>query len=202
MKRSTPTPAGSATQGSKGDRTRQRILDAAAAEVASRGVAGTSINSIAAAAGLKTGSIYFHFESKDKLVEEMFEEGLRTSLSRLENALAALPVDADPGERLKTAIGIHVGAVRDMRDYTVAVLGSSFPKNAAGAAARQLRQAYVTRWTELVGDAQLAGKIVDGPNPALLREAILGTINALSLSGRSLEEVLEALQALFGDAPG
>ena len=49
---------------------------------------------------------------------------------------------------------------------------------------------------------QLAGKIVDGPSPTLLREAILGAINALSLSGRSLEEVLEALQALFGNAPG
>jgi hypothetical protein len=50
-------PAAESGQGSKGGRTRKRLLDATAAEVARCGVAGTSIDAIAAAAGLKTGSI-------------------------------------------------------------------------------------------------------------------------------------------------
>ena len=74
-------PVAESGQESKGGRTRKRLLDATAAEVARCGVAGTSINAIAAAAGLKTGSIYFHFESKDRLVEAMLEEGLLASLA-------------------------------------------------------------------------------------------------------------------------
>jgi AcrR family transcriptional regulator len=95
------------SQASKGDRTRKRLLDAAATEVARHGVAGTSINAIAAAAGLKTGNVYFHFESKDQLVEAMLEEGLSASLAFLDKALAAVPENADAATRLSAAIRAH-----------------------------------------------------------------------------------------------
>src|SRR5258707_13714511 len=124
---------------SKGSRTRQRLLDAAAAEVGRCGVAGTSINGMAAAAGLKTGSVYFHFESKDQLVEAMLEEGLLASLAFLDAALAAFPNNADAATRLGAAIRSHATAVHELSNYTVAVLGPSFPRDAAGAAARKLR---------------------------------------------------------------
>ena len=199
MKQETAKAGGEPAKGSKGDRTRRRILDATAAEVARCSVEGTSINSIAAASGLKAGSIYFHFDSKDKLVEEMFEEGLSASLERLDATLAACPVDSDPGVRLNAALRAHLGAVREMRSYAIAVLGPSFPKDAAGAAARRLRRSYVSRWTELVAEAQRAGMIDPEPDPGLLCEAILGALNAVGLSGRSPESALSALQALIGD---
>ncbi|MEW5420889.1 TetR/AcrR family transcriptional regulator [Amorphus sp. 3PC139-8] len=188
-----------AATGSKGERTRKRILDATAAEVARCSVEGTSINSIAAAARLKTGSLYFHFESKDKLVEAMFEAGLSASLDRLDAALADCPADADPAVRLYAALRAHIGAVRDMRDYTIAVLGPSFPKDAAGANARRLRRDYVARWTELVDAAQREDMLAREPDPELLRDAILGALNAVGLSERSPETVFEALKALIGD---
>src|ERR1700742_3453915 len=72
---------------SKGDRTRRRLLDAAAAEVARHGRAGASLTAIAAAAGLKLGSIYFHFGSRDQLIDAMLEEGVRESLARLDRAM-------------------------------------------------------------------------------------------------------------------
>src|SRR5258708_37335125 len=114
------------SQESKGDRTRKRLLDAAAAEVARCGVAGTSINAIAAAAGLKTGSVYFHFESKDQLVEAMLEEGLLASLAYLDGALAAVPDQADAAKRLGAAIRAHATPVHELSNYTVAVLGPAF----------------------------------------------------------------------------
>lgn len=185
-------------QASKGDRTRKRLLDAAAAEVARCGVAGTSINAIAAAAGLKTGSIYFHFESKDQLVEAMLEEGLLASLAYLDKALAAVPRDADAATRLGAAIRAHATAVHELSNYTVAVLGPSFPKDAAGAAARKLRRTYVLRWTQLVADAQSAGILAREPDPRLLRDLILGALNAVSLAGQPSGDIAVALQALLG----
>ena len=113
---------------SKGSRTRRRLLDAAAAEVARHGVAGTSINAIAEAAGLKTGSVYFHFESKAQLVEAMFVEGLQASLVYLDNAHSSAPPHADAATRLGLAIRAHARAVRELADYARAVLGPSFRK--------------------------------------------------------------------------
>jgi AcrR family transcriptional regulator len=191
-------PVTDSGQESKGDRTRKRLLDAAAAEVARCGVAGTSINAIAAAAGLKTGSVYFHFESKDQLVEAMLEEGLLASLAYLDAALAAVPDNADAAIRLGAAIRAHATAVHELSNYTVAVLGPSFPNDSAGATARKLRRTYVSRWTRLVTDAQSAGALAREPDPRLLRDLILGALNAVSLAGRPSDNVAEALQALLG----
>src|SRR5258705_6311682 len=106
------------SQASKGDRTRKRLLEAAAAEVARCGVAGTSINAIAAAAGLKTGSVYFHFESKDQLVEAMLEEGLLSSLAFLDATLAGFSNNADSPTRLGAAIPSPAPPVHGVRNYT------------------------------------------------------------------------------------
>lgn len=51
--------------------TRESIMDAATALFAARGVTSTSIDDIAAAAGIAKGSIYYNFESKAGLVEEI-----------------------------------------------------------------------------------------------------------------------------------
>jgi AcrR family transcriptional regulator len=195
-------PAADSSQASKGDRTRKRLLDAAAAEVARCGVGGTSINAIAAAAGLKTGSVYFHFESKDQLVEAMLEEGLLASLAFLDKALAAVPDNADAATRLGAAIRAHATAVHELSNYTVAVLGPSFPGDAAGATARKLRRIYVSRWTQLVTDAQGAGILAGEPDPRLLRDLILGALNAVSLAGQPSDEIAVALQALLGLVSG
>ena len=200
MTRDDTQPAADTGQESKGDRTRKRLLDAAAAEVARCGVAGTSINAIAAAAGLKTGSIYFHFESKDQLVEAMLEEGLLASLAYLDAALAAVPADADAATRLGAAIRAHATAVRELRNFTIAVLAPNFSNDSAGAAARKLRRTYVSRWTQLVTDAQGAGVLAREPDPRLLRDLIFGALNAVSLAGQPTDDVADALQALLGIA--
>jgi len=183
---------------SKGDRTRKRLLDAAAAEVARCGVTGTSINAIAAAAGLKTGSVYFHFESKDRLVEAMLEEGLLASLAYLDTALAEIPDHAGAAVRLGAAIRAHAIAVHELSNYTVAVLAPTFPNDSAGAAARKLRRTYVSRWTQLVTDAQKAGVLAREPDPRLLRDLIFGALNAVSLAGRPSDDIADALRALLG----
>lgn len=178
------------------------MLEAAAAEVARCGVAGTSINAIAAAAGLKTGSIYFHFESKDRLVEAMLEAGLLASLGFLDAALAAVPRNADAASRLGAAIRAHVTAVHELSNFTIAVLAPNFPNDSAGAAARKLRRTYVSRWTQLVTEAQDAGVVARGPDPRLLRDLIFGALNAVSLAGRPSDDIADALQALLGFAKG
>ncbi|WP_328856337.1 TetR family transcriptional regulator [Williamsia herbipolensis] len=54
------------------DELRARLIDAAIAQVAEHGYAGCSVASVAAAAGVGTGTVYRHFEGKSELFAEVF----------------------------------------------------------------------------------------------------------------------------------
>jgi AcrR family transcriptional regulator len=186
------------SQDSKGDRTRKRLLDATAAEVARAGLAGTSINSIAALAGLKTGSVYFHFRSKDHLVEAMLEEGLRETLAVLDKALSDVPKTASAAARLRAAIRSHAFVAHDLKNYTIAVLAPNLGDNAYDSVHKKLRRAYASRWVQLIIDAQREGFAPGRSDPRLVRDMIFGALNAVVLAGRPPDQIVEALQALLG----
>lgn len=60
-----------------GVESRRKIVDAAAALMAERGFAGTSIAEVSRKSGLLSGSIYWHFENKEALLAAVVEEGAR-----------------------------------------------------------------------------------------------------------------------------
>jgi Tetracyclin repressor-like, C-terminal domain len=88
--------------------------------------------------------------------------------------------------------------VHELSNYNVAVLAPTFPSDSASAAARRLRRSYVSRWTQLVRDAQSAGVLAREPDPRLLRDLIFGALNAVSLAGRPSGDTADALRALLG----
>jgi AcrR family transcriptional regulator len=188
----------------KGNRTRRRLLDAAAAEVARHGRAGASLSAIAAAAGLKPGSIYFHFGSREQLIDAMLEEGVRESLARLDQAMAELAHPAhvaqpgDPRARLRAAIRAHLDALHDLRDYAAVVLAPALAlEGPPGAEFRALRRAYLRQWSGLVEDAQRAG-VLAGQAPArTVRDLLLGALNSAGLAGRPPAETAAAAELLF-----
>src|SRR5216117_2644416 len=58
----------------RAERTRGRILDAAAAVFDERGFSGASLSDILARAGVTKGALYFHFSSKEELAKYLVEE--------------------------------------------------------------------------------------------------------------------------------
>ena len=76
---------------------RGAILDAAEAVFASHGFAATTIDAVAAKAGIAKGSIYNYFPSKEALFEQVFVN----AVSRLEaDALRILAEPISASERL------------------------------------------------------------------------------------------------------
>lgn len=57
----------------KSEESRNQVLDAAILRLAENGLAQTSIQDIADAAGLSKGAVHYHFESKDELLERVLE---------------------------------------------------------------------------------------------------------------------------------
>ena len=63
----------------KGERTREGIVAAAAPLFNQRGYAASSMSDVMAATGLEKGGIYRHFESKDELALAAFDHTLPLS---------------------------------------------------------------------------------------------------------------------------
>jgi TetR/AcrR family acrAB operon transcriptional repressor len=60
----------------RAERTRQRLLDAAAQCFASAGFSKTTVEEIAAAAGVSKGIVYHHFRGKESMLEALLERTL------------------------------------------------------------------------------------------------------------------------------
>jgi AcrR family transcriptional regulator len=70
--------------------TRQRVYDAAMAEFKRSGVADADVGTIVSAAGVARGTFYFHFPTKEHVLEEVE----RNLVARLANDLARFIADA------------------------------------------------------------------------------------------------------------
>ena len=67
--------------------TRQRIIDAAREVFLSRGVSRTSMEQIAAQAGVTRGAIYWHFSNKTELFSALREQVLLPLIDRMDDSL-------------------------------------------------------------------------------------------------------------------
>ncbi|MFZ0668355.1 MAG: TetR/AcrR family transcriptional regulator [Acidimicrobiales bacterium] len=91
---------------------RQTILDLAAELFAAKGIAATTVRDIGDAAGILSGSLYHHFESKEAMVEEIvltYLEGLRESYKEISKE------SDDPLECLKGFIRASFSAIDEHR---------------------------------------------------------------------------------------
>jgi AcrR family transcriptional regulator len=98
---------------SKGDRARERVLDAVVEAVGSRGLADLSIADIGEAAGMSAGHVMYYFGTKDAL----FVEALRHSERLREAPRAALLARAStPAQTLRRYVALYLPeAERDAR---------------------------------------------------------------------------------------
>ncbi len=67
----------------KGERTAERILDAAEQSFAERGFEGTTLRDVASRVGLRTPSLYNHFAGKESLYAAVLERGIGPVLEAL-----------------------------------------------------------------------------------------------------------------------
>ncbi len=91
----------------KGEITKERLLTEAALIIRRKGFTATSVSDLIAATGVKKGSLYFHFPSKDELGLAVLERSRDKFMEFFENALTA----ETPGECLSkffdAVVSIH-----------------------------------------------------------------------------------------------
>mgnify|MGYP001555579018 FL=1 len=162
----------------KSDLTRQAILDAAARVFRTQGYSGARLSDIAASIGMKAGSLYYHFDSRETLVEAVMELGVRRAHEAVLARLAQLPPDADHVSRLQAAIEAHLVMVLAQEDYTSATIKLIW-QVPAEVRERQLatHRVYGALWRRLLEDARAAGEIRADVDLSAIRMAIMGALN-------------------------
>lgn len=161
--------------------TRRRVLDAAAKALMENGYAATRLGDIAEHADLQAGSLYYYFESKEQLVEEVLRYGVQFTQAHVRTAVDQLPEDSTPGARLEAAIDAHLEAMLELGDLHPAhVLAIKQIPAAMRERLRPARRAFGKFWSELVGDAIKAGEIRDDIDPYLVQLFIVNSIEGVA----------------------
>lgn len=95
---------------SKGERTREQVVERAAALFNQLGYQGASLSDIMAATGLKKGGIYRHFPNKQQLELEAFDYAVQKMRERFSEAL-----DGKQGalERLRAIVAVYTTLPHD-----------------------------------------------------------------------------------------
>ena len=175
-------PASSAESGGetgpKSERTRQRILDAAACTFRDKGFAGTTLNDIADAARLRAGSIYYHFDSKERLLEMVLDIGVARVAAAVREADQALPPETSPTERIRHGIEAHLRSLLFHGEYTSAtfrIFWQAPPEVRSRILAR--RREYSDYWRKLLHAARDAGEIHRDRDLSLARMFLFGALN-------------------------
>lgn len=157
---------------------RRQILNAAAYLLKHRGYEAATTRAIATAVGIKGGSIYHHFSSKDAIVGEVVSEGVRVVYDSVEKALEALPARAAPRRRLEAAIKAHLLSSLKHSNYTSASIRAfAFLPDTVRRGCRIERNRYEALWAQLVSELYQAGLIDPDIAPESIQLLLLGALN-------------------------
>jgi TetR/AcrR family transcriptional regulator, cholesterol catabolism regulator len=167
-------PAASEADGA----TRERILLEAARLFRHHGYSATTLREVADCAGIKAGSIYYHFESKEQILGEVMDKGIQVVAAAVRERVDALPPKASARQRIAAAIEGHLWGLLHHGDFTSANIRiyGQIP-TAAKNRHRVVRRAYADYWDRLLAEALKRGELRGDTSTAVVRLFVIGALN-------------------------
>ena len=174
-----PAASPATKNGRKATVTRERILDAAAKVLAERGYAGTRLGEIADVAGIQAPAIYYHFESREALVEEVIRLGTRKTREHVERVLADAAGRADRPRAPRRRAWRRISAACSTSPTTAKAAIRNAGQVPADMRARQFQdeKAYGAVWRKLFNDAARSGEIPGTIDVRAAQMLIVGALN-------------------------
>ncbi|WP_435090387.1 TetR/AcrR family transcriptional regulator [Micromonospora aurantiaca (nom. illeg.)] len=105
--------------------TRQRLFVAAVDLIAEQGFSATTVDDIAARAGVAKGTVYYNFESKTVLFEELLRHGIGLLTAEFRTAVDGLP----PLEALGALVRAQLEYIRRYRAFAQLLLSEMWRTN-------------------------------------------------------------------------
>jgi TetR/AcrR family transcriptional repressor of nem operon len=163
---------------SKGEQTRQHIIQQAATLFNQRGYSGSSISDVMQCTGLQKGGIYRHFQSKEQLALAAFDYAQQQSTSRLVEAMAA---ETDAVQKLLAFINaFHALTLHPPVPGGCPILNTIVDSDDGDPALRDRVVAVVSGWEQLIArivvDGVAQGSIRRDIDPQAVATLIIATL--------------------------
>lgn len=158
--------------------TRERILLEAARLFRHRGYSATTLREVADAAGIKAGSIYYHFESKERILGEVLDKGIQAVITAVRERVEALPRDAPARAKVAAAVEGHLWGLLHHGDFTSANIRiyGQIPL-AAKNRHRKVRREYADYWDSLLDEALRRSELRRDIGVTIARLFVIGALN-------------------------
>ncbi|MDR7306005.1 TetR/AcrR family transcriptional regulator [Rhodoferax saidenbachensis] len=182
---------------------RHELLKVAAQLFRRKGFAATTTRDIAAAAGMQSGSPFYHFKSKDALLFAVMEEGMHTALANQHAALSQPGyAEQPPAAQLAALVHTHfAGLLGPGNDFVPVMLYEWRSLNSRQRKLlAQLIADYEALWMPVLEALHTQGQLKAPVK--LARLLMLGALNWSvqwfdAKKGASVEELGDAAMALF-----
>lgn len=175
IKRPRGRPRKTADELADGNRRRELIREAARL-FRRKGYDATSTRDIATAAGMQSGSPFYHFKSKQALLYAVMEEGMRSAIEQQQLALAKMP-KADAAATLRALVRNHfdvlLGPASDFIPVMLYEARSITPRQRTQLA--QLQSEYEAPWVPVLEQLRAAGRLK--ADVKLARLLMFGALN-------------------------
>ena len=178
---------------------RDELLRVSARLFREKGFDGTSIRDISSAAGMHSGSPFYHFKTKQDILVAVMEQGLAEGLRSLQAVAASAKT---PEQKLTAMIRTQLATILEDGNDFIPVLLYDWRSLTQANRRRvvQLKDRYDALWQQAINDLKRAGRLPG--DPQLVRLLILGAVNWTGTwyrpGGRlSLDEIAEGAARVF-----
>jgi AcrR family transcriptional regulator len=174
----------------KGEQTRQRIVELAAPVFNQRGYVGASRRDLVDATGLEKGGIYNHFGSKEHLALEAYDH----AMNLVEDSLARSQRDQDDAiERLQAMIRSFArGFRKPVIDGGCPIMNTAIEADDTHPELVQRARDSMDRWHRMIGrivkDGKAAGTVEPGTDPYLLASFLTAALEGALMLSRLFDD--------------
>ncbi|MFJ2759022.1 TetR/AcrR family transcriptional regulator [Nocardioides sp. NPDC087217] len=178
MVRREPRAASGGAAETKSARTRTRILDAAAKVLSVKGYSGMRLSDVAKEADLQAPAIYYYFDSREDLIEEVMWVGIANMREHIVKVLDDVPSGVAPLDRILVAVEEHLRHELEISDYTTASIRN------AGQVPERIRNRQIAEearygevWSGLIRQAAEEGQLRPDLDLFISQMLVLGSLN-------------------------
>ena len=177
---------------------REDLLRAAAHLFVEKGFEATTTRDIANAVGMRSGSPFYHFRSKQDLLKAAMAEGLETGYHRLQAAIEGID---EPEKRLRILIRTHLSNLLEGECEAPMLLFESRSLDAAARAEiAAITDRYQKPWQETLDELAASGRLKSAQAP--VRLLLFGMLNWTPQwyradGGLSLDQMTDGVMTLL-----
>jgi TetR/AcrR family transcriptional regulator, cholesterol catabolism regulator len=159
----------------KADKTRARIIQVATRLVKEDGSDRVTLRRIAAAAKMKAGSIYYHFDSRDEIIRAVLEGGVGGARKAVMQAIEEAGPTSSPLVRLSAALRAHLAYTLQEHFSSRLKAIRRLPKRLRDHHMKQERE-YDAIFADLLDEGQRKGLLRPGFNLSVVRMLSTGAL--------------------------